>query len=250
MEASLQVLLRWLVVLGACGLIAATSTIFLASVLALTLGAALRPLLTPTVETIDAPLDDTPNQPAAKPQQQPKAVVFAGSMNPPHSGHLRLICHLHQRYGRVLVVVGANPKKRYAVSPQARVELIEQMCAALPGVSAHVVEGYVWQFAMAHQAAAMYRGIRSWKLDGASETWLHLLNRVGPLLCACAWPLPTRFLQGDPAQTGVSSTTIRRRVAECSSEKEARAALGDSGLVPREIVSAVWRAYRDSSSAP
>ena len=96
----------------------------------------------------------------------------------------------------------------------------------------------------------MYRGIRSWKLDGASETWLHLLNRVGPLLCACAWPLPTRFLLGDPAQTGISSTTIRRRVAECSSEKEARAALGEVGLVPREIVGAVWRAYRDASSTP
>jgi cytidyltransferase-like protein len=56
-----------------------------------------------------------------------KLVVLAGSFNPPHKGHLALIRYLSRRYGRVLVVIGFNPSKKYAVTPQERQVMINKM---------------------------------------------------------------------------------------------------------------------------
>ena len=49
-------------------------------------------------------------------------VLFAGSFNPMHSGHLALLAHAARRHPRskVFACVAYNPSKAYAVSPQVR----------------------------------------------------------------------------------------------------------------------------------
>ena len=49
-------------------------------------------------------------------------VLFAGSFNPMHSGHLALLSHAARRHPRskVFACVAYNPSKAYAVSPQVR----------------------------------------------------------------------------------------------------------------------------------
>ena len=73
--------------------------------------------------------------------------LFAGSMNPPHHGHLGIIAHLAAAHASVVVVIGHNPSKRYAVTPQQRKELTEKACqaAGLRNVTCEVTDDYVWR---------------------------------------------------------------------------------------------------------
>ena len=59
-------------------------------------------------------------------------VIFAGSFNPPHKGHLAMVEYLAQCHKEVILVVGVNPKKTYKVSPQVRAEMLERMVKPLP----------------------------------------------------------------------------------------------------------------------
>lgn len=57
-------------------------------------------------------------------------VILAGSYNPPHLGHLAMLEYLSTRYQQVVAVVGFNPNKKYAVSPQQRADLLREMLKA------------------------------------------------------------------------------------------------------------------------
>ena len=101
-----------------------------------------------------------------KSREKKMKVVMAGSFNPPHYGHLAMLSYLAERwvlspfinikstyirttltypislfstyvlvcllfrYGEVIVVVGMNPNKTYAVSPAQRAEFIQRMLDA------------------------------------------------------------------------------------------------------------------------
>jgi len=199
----------------------------------------LYPLVTPTIETAgEVSMGD-------KTPADLGACVLAGSMDPPHLGHIALIRHLLRRgHRRVLVVIGVNPTKRYAVDPERRAALLRTMCATLglEGVVVHAVEGYVWRWARKHAVRTLFRGIRSWAKDGREERMLHLLNQAGPVLLGpLRRPIPTVFLQADPAFAHISSTLVRERCKECGQAAGAAEALAD--LVPRGAEGEVWRLY-------
>ena len=167
----------------------------------------IRPILVPPIHTYPWQLPDD-----YQPRQREKrtTVVLAGSYNPPHRGHLAMISHLAQRYGKVLVVVGMNPDKKYAVTPQQRATMLQTMLQGLNNVQVEVVAGYIWRFAKPRGASIFFRGIRTWEKDGADERNLQILNTWGPLLLGPLWwPIPTRFLEGKPEYNHISSTLIR-----------------------------------------
>lgn len=144
-------------------------------------------------------------------------VVFAGSFNPPHWGHLVMIRYLADRYGRVICCIGVNPNKKYDVSPQTRVQILRDMLVGdgdggtnrCSNVQVEVVTGYIWRYARTQHAALFFRGIRTWAADGPEERHLQILNSWGPLLLGRIWPLRTIFLEGDPRYRNVSSTKTR-----------------------------------------
>ena len=64
-------------------------------------------------------------------QDKDTTIVFAGSFNPPHNGHLAMIEYLANRYKEVILVIGMNPTKKYKVSPASRADILERMVASL-----------------------------------------------------------------------------------------------------------------------
>jgi len=185
--------------------------------------------------------------------------ILAASFNPMHNGHLMLLRAIATRHsgGNVYAVVGHNPLKAYAVSPQERCSLLTMAIARDPelkNVKAVVVEGYIWRFAFKVDAekakrevaegrnvprgAILYRGIRSMANDLADERRLHALNLVGPLLLGpFRSPPETRYLTA-PAEDSILSNVS-------SSEVRKRAATGESirGLVPDAVKDHIVRLY-------
>ena len=109
-------------------------------------------------------------------------VLFAGSWNPPHAGHVAILRALAKRHGHVYACVGHNAKKTYLVDAEQRAQLVRVVVDADPVLRSRVTvvatAGYVWREAKRLKCAALYRGVRSWRADGFSETVLHVLNLV------------------------------------------------------------------------
>lgn len=170
-------------------------------------------------------------------QQEQSTALFAGSLNPPHHGHMAIIEHLARKHAVVHVVIGVNASKTYAVPSSQRKEIVEQMCASaqLDNVIVEVTSDYIWRLARKVHGIVLYRGIRTWRKDGPPERWLELLNLIGPpLLAPLGWPLRTAYLQADPRFAHVSSSLVRKR---CQQSEPI------SDLVPAAIAESVRRAY-------
>jgi phosphopantetheine adenylyltransferase len=98
-----------------------------------------------------------------------------------------------------------------------------------------VVSTYIWRHAKQQGASVLFRGIRSWRADGPDETKLHIQNTWGPILLGPAvWPIPTIYLEGQPAYNHISSTLVRR---ECATPENL------TELIPAGISDEVIRLY-------
>lgn len=169
-------------------------------------------------------------------------IVFAGSFNPPHNGHLAMVKYLARKHKQVILVIGMNPSKKYKVSPADRAAILERMVASIglgkESVRVKVVSGYIWRYAMstAVNAKILYRGIRTWEKDGKEERALHILNSWGPIVFGpLKWPLVTNFMEGDTKYLHLSSTLIRE--ACLSKDKDL------SGMVPKQVEDDIVKAY-------
>lgn len=142
------------------------------------------------------------------------SVVFAGSFNPPHSGHVEIIRYLSKAFSEVHVVIGVNPSKIYPVSPETRKEIVEQALSSIGATNAKV---WIWGdvvFKLAKQlgATALYRGIRTLQEDGKAERYLEVQNICWPMISSCGAPMRTFYIEGPPKFSCVSSTLLRSRL--------------------------------------
>jgi pantetheine-phosphate adenylyltransferase len=88
-------------------------------------------------------------------------LLYPGSFDPPHLGHLDLVARGAAMAGRLVVAVAEHPGKRGWLPVERRLELLRACCAHLPQVEVAAYRGATLRFAREHGLHALLRGIRS-----------------------------------------------------------------------------------------
>lgn len=86
--------------------------------------------------------------------------ICPGSFDPVTYGHVDVIRRAASLFGEVIVAVGQNSAKNYLFDTAERVELVEAATAGIPGVRVLPLTGLLVDFANAHRATAIVKGLR------------------------------------------------------------------------------------------
>jgi pantetheine-phosphate adenylyltransferase len=88
-------------------------------------------------------------------------VIYPGTFDPITNGHSDLIERAARLFGEVIVGVAASPSKRPLFDLDERVALAREITAHLPNVSVVGFSGLLVDFAKAHGATVLVRGLRA-----------------------------------------------------------------------------------------
>ena len=128
--------------------------------------------------------------------------VYPGTFDPMTLGHQDLIRRGAALFGTVIVAVAAAHHKKTLFSLDERLDMVRELVASLSNVSVLPFSGLVRDFAVAQNAKAMLRGVRS-VTDFDFESQLAGMNR------ALAPDIETVFLTPDSRYQFISSTLVR-----------------------------------------
>ena len=106
-----------------------------------------------------------------------KIAIYPGSFDPITLGHLDIIRRAAGCFGQVWVCVSPNAEKRHPMfSPEQKLEMVCTAVADLPNVHAELWPGLLADFAAAHGASVIVRGVRCVS-DFDAEYQMALINR-------------------------------------------------------------------------
>ena len=146
--------------------------------------------------------------------------LYPGTFDPPTNGHVDLIQRGAKLFEHLTVAILNNPVKNPLFTVEERVEMLEEVTAALPNVSVATFGGMMVEFARQQGATAVLRGIRAIS-DYEYEFQMALMNR------RLAPEIETVFLQPAGRYSFVSSRMV----------KEVFSFGGDvTGLVPPNVL--------------
>ncbi len=128
--------------------------------------------------------------------------VYPGTFDPMTLGHQDLIRRGAALFGSVVVAVAVAHHKKTMFSLEERLDMVREVVAPLGNVSVLPFSGLVRDFAVAHKAKAMLRGVRS-VTDFDFESQLAGMNR------SLAPDIETVFLTPDSRYQFISSTLVR-----------------------------------------
>ena len=128
--------------------------------------------------------------------------VYPGTFDPMTLGHQDLIRRGAALFGSVIVAVAAAHHKKTMFSLEERLDMVRKVVAPLGNVSVLPFTGLVRDFAVAQNAKAMLRGVRSVS-DFDFEAQLAGMNR------SLAPDIETVFLTPDSRYQFISSTLVR-----------------------------------------
>lgn len=127
--------------------------------------------------------------------------VCPGSFDPVTFGHLDVIARAARLFERVVVAVGQNSAKKYLFDPAERLALVRETTADLPNVSAEPLDGLLVDFARAHGAGVLVKGVR-FASDVEFELQMAHINAV-------VGSVETVMLPASPVWSTLSSTMVR-----------------------------------------
>ena len=128
--------------------------------------------------------------------------VFPGTFDPITLGHQDLIRRSAGLFSTVIVAVAVAHHKKTMFTLDERLQMVRTVFAPLANVRVESFTGLVRDFAVAHGASAMVRGVRS-VTDFDYEAQLAGMNR------ALAPDVDTLFLTPDSRYQFISSTLVR-----------------------------------------
>ena len=106
-----------------------------------------------------------------------RTAVCSGSFDPITLGHLDVIRRAAACFDSVVVCVSPNAEKRSQMfTPEQKLQLVRAAVAELPSVEAELWPGLLADFAAAHGADVIVRGVRN-VTDFDAEYQMALINR-------------------------------------------------------------------------
>ena len=136
--------------------------------------------------------------------------LYTGSFDPVHLGHVRVIEQAARSFEAVVVAVLGNPAKTSGLLPVAeRVRLLEAATAGLDNVTCTAHHGLAVDAAREHGASTLVRSAHK-EHRTELEMAAHNERLTG---------IPTTFISGDPDLTWVSSTVVRRLLADGDADR-------------------------------
>lgn len=135
-----------------------------------------------------------------------RTAICSGTFDPITLGHLDLIRRAAALFDRVCVCVVPNAGKRDQMfTPDEKLRLVRAAVAGLPNVEAELFNGLLAEFAEAHGAAAIVRGVRN-GTDFDIEYQMALINQG---ICGT---LETVLLPASAAYQHFSSSMAREMI--------------------------------------
>ena len=132
----------------------------------------------------------------------PTIAVFPGTFDPITLGHEDMLRRAAALFGTVIVAVAMAHHKKTLFTLDERLQLARDALADRPNVQVLAFDGLVTEFAVAHGAQVMVRGLRS-GTDFDYESQLAGMNRhLRP-------EVDTVFLTPDGRWQSISSTLVR-----------------------------------------
>ncbi len=138
-----------------------------------------------------------------------KTAICSGSFDPITLGHLDIIRRTAACFDQVWVCVSPNAEKRNQMfTPEQKLQLVRTAVADLPHVEAELWPGLLADYARAHGACAIVRGVRN-GTDFDLEYQMALINRG---ICP---GLETMLLPASAAHQHFSSSMAREMIRYC-----------------------------------
>lgn len=131
-----------------------------------------------------------------------RRAVLAGSFDPITLGHLDVLARGCELFDEVVLACGNNPKKRYLLSLEERLSVLEQVTADMPGVRVDSFGGLLVDYCKQVGATIILRGLRA-VTDFEFEFQIGLANRD------MAPDIETVFLLAAPRHVFVSSSLVK-----------------------------------------
>ncbi|HBK58502.1 MAG: pantetheine-phosphate adenylyltransferase [Rectinema sp.] len=132
--------------------------------------------------------------------------VFAGSFDPPTSGHLDVIESAVSIFDILYVVVAHNPEKDGLFSIDERIEMLNAMNSFGDRMRVFSWEGLVTDFARKHQCTVLVRGLRNASELPYESTMAYMNRRLDP-------NIKTVFFLYDAKHVDISSSLVRDLVS-------------------------------------
>ena len=150
-----------------------------------------------------------------------RRAIYPGSFDPVTLGHLNIIKRAAAMFDELIVCVSVNSSKPSGLfTPRERVELLRRVTAGLPNVQVDCTDRLVAEYARAHQARVLVKGLRAVS-DYESEIQMAMLNTK------LYSRLDTVFLYTRPKYAYLSSTVVKEM---------ARYGADLSDFVPRQSI--------------
>ena len=131
-----------------------------------------------------------------------RLAVYAGSFDPPTTGHMDLIERASALFSDVIVGIGRHPTRSPLFTVEERLDLVQRASAHLPNVTVEAFDGLLIEFCKQKKARVIVRGLRAVS-DFEFEFQLANMSRhLSP-------EIESVFMTPQEQYTFISSTLVR-----------------------------------------